>query len=125
MDDSIVKAIKSSFTAPDALGVSDNNVVDGLLAIAAAIQVHTDIVLCFQPSSGFLVFQFYVLVVLLLFIIFPQRIPLPVRREKDAAEIRMIPEANSEQIEYLALMPVRCSPDFLKCHSHTLPCRNR
>ncbi len=44
-------------------------------------------------------------------VIFPQRMSFPIRRQEQATQIRMIVEANAEQIENFALEPVRSRPD--------------
>src|ERR1700676_242039 len=57
-------------------------------------------------------------------IIFAQRITFPIVRQHDTAQIRMIAEPDAEQVEGLALIPVRAAPDHsdgvnfraLACH---------
>src|SRR5262245_25641391 len=44
-------------------------------------------------------------------VVLAQRVPLPVLREQQAAEIGMAVEADAEEIEGLALEPVRPAPD--------------
>src|ERR1044072_428708 len=43
--------------------------------------------------------------------IFSQRISLPIVRQENATQIRVIIENHSKQIVSFALMPIRCSPD--------------
>src|SRR5437899_10580885 len=44
-------------------------------------------------------------------IVFAQRMPFPVVRHQDAAQIRMIEEAYAEEVEHLALIPIGAAPD--------------
>src|SRR6185312_820129 len=44
-------------------------------------------------------------------VVLAQRITFPIFRQQQALQIRMIPEANPEKVEDLALVPVRRAPD--------------
>src|ERR1019366_5482598 len=45
-------------------------------------------------------------------VILAQRMPFPIVRQHDAAQIRMVPEPDAEQIERFPLEPVRAAPHF-------------
>src|ERR1035438_6905102 len=45
-------------------------------------------------------------------VILAQRMPFPIVRQHDAAQIRMVPEPHAEQIECFPLEPVRAAPHF-------------
>src|SRR5664280_1263895 len=44
-------------------------------------------------------------------VILAQRMPFPVVRHEDAAQIRMVEESYAEEVEDFALVPVRAAPD--------------
>src|ERR1039457_5958191 len=45
-------------------------------------------------------------------VILAQRVPFPIVRQHDTAQIRMVPEPHAEQIECFPLEPVRAAPHF-------------